>query len=84
MCRAQLQAMGRAKPSRLGQAKPGPGDSLTGLWAQPEMFESPKPSAQAKVLIVFFGELSGGWEIYFEPHFGGSILFYHFQIYSHT
>jgi hypothetical protein len=39
------------------------------------MFESQKPSASAEALVVFFGELSGGWEIYFEPRFGGSILF---------
>jgi hypothetical protein len=75
-----------AEPSRtrLGRAKPGPGDGLTGLWARPEMFESTKPLAQAEALVVFFGELSGGWEIYFEPRFGGSILFCHFQIYSHA
>jgi hypothetical protein len=41
--------------ARLGQAKPSPG--LTGLWAWPEMFESPKPSAQAEALVVFFWEL---------------------------
>jgi hypothetical protein len=30
---------------------------LTGLCAQLEIFESSKPSAQARVLVVFFGEL---------------------------
>jgi hypothetical protein len=61
MCRARLEAVGRAEPSRafLGRAKPGPGDGLTGLWAQPEMFESRKPWAQAVALVVNLWEEEG-------------------------